>query len=250
MSATGRDVPSHVAGERRRPGCSHGIGRAVITAQDILSARANSMTNPEQPSSGGQPEQVRVQHVSARVPDHVGRGAFSTGVIVMTGATEFILDFIQNIGGPPMVVSRVVMPHGTLPQFAEALRKNLEMFTQRFGPPPVLPKGPPPAKPQTAQEIYDELKIPDTVLSGAYANGVMIGHTASEFKLDFLSNLFPHSAVSARVFLASPQVPRLLESLDSTWVQFQQRIRQQQQQQQPPRNPPPPTNWSSDGQLG
>ena len=108
--------------------------------------------------------------------------------------------------------------------------------------------GPPPAKPQTAQEIYDELKIPDSVLSGSYANGVMIGHTASEFKLDFLSNLFPHSAVSARVFLSSPQVPRLLESLDSTWVQFQQRLRQQQQQ--PPRTPPPPTNWSSEDQLG
>jgi hypothetical protein len=206
------------------------------------------MTNPEQPAAGGQNEQVRIQHVTARVPDQVSRGAFSTGVIVMTGATEFILDFIQNIGGPPAVVTRVVMPHGTLPQFADALRKNLEMFTQRFGPPPVLPKGPPPAKPQTAQEIYDELKIPDAMLSGAYSNGVMIGHTASEFKFDFLSNLFPHSAVSARVFLSSPQAPRLLESLDSTWVQFQQRIKQQQQQ--PPRNPPPPTSWSSEDQMG
>jgi hypothetical protein len=204
------------------------------------------MSNPEQPPNSGQSEQVRIQHVTARVPDHVGRGAFSTGVIVMTGGTEFILDFVQNIGGPPSVVTRVVMPHGTLPQFAEALRKNLEMFTQRFGPPPVLPKGSPPAKPQTAQEIYDELKIPDTILSGSYANGVMIGHTASEFKLDFLSNLFPHSAVSARVFLSAPQVPRLLESLDSTWVQFQQRVRQQP----PPRNPPPPTSWSSEDQLG
>src|SRR5688572_23714963 len=133
------------------------------------------MSQSEQPQNGGQPEQVKMQHLSARVPEQVGRGAFSTGVIVMTGQTEFILDFIQNIGGPPSVVTRDVMPHGTLAQFAEALRKNLEMFTQRFGPPPVLPKGPPPAKPQTAQEIYDELKIPDAVLSGSYANGVMIG---------------------------------------------------------------------------
>lgn len=206
------------------------------------------MTTPEQPGSGGQPEQVKIQHVTARVPEAVGRGAFSTGVIVMTGATEFILDFVQHIGGPPGVVARVVMPHGTLPQFAEALRKNLEMYTQRFGPPAVLPKSPPPAKPQTAQEIYDELKMPDQLLSGAYANGVMIGHTASEFKLDFLTNLFPHSAVSARVFLSSPQIPRLLESLDSTWVQFQQRVRMQQQQ--PPRTPPPPTSWSSEDPPG
>jgi hypothetical protein len=206
------------------------------------------MTNPEQPQNGGQPaEQVRIQHVTARVPDHVSRGSFSTGVIVMTGATEFILDFVQNIGGPPSVVTRVVMPHGTLPQFADALRKNLEIFTQRFGPPPVLPKAPMPVKPQSAQEVYDELKISDTVLSGSYANGVMIGHTASEFKFDFLSNLFPHSAVSARVFLSSPQVPRLLESLDSTWGQFQHRMRQQQP---PPRNPPATNNWSNEDPLG
>jgi hypothetical protein len=206
------------------------------------------MTNPEQPqgANDGQSEQVKMQHVTARVPDNVGRGAFSTGVIVMTGASEFILDFIQNIGGPPQVSARVVMPHGALPQFADALRKNLEMFTQRFGPPPTLPKNPPPAKPQTAQEVYDELKLPDNLLSGAYANGVMIGHTASEFKLDFLTNLFPHSAVSCRVYLSSPQIPRLLDSLDSTFQQFQQRVKQQQQAP-PPKEPPPE---STEDELG
>jgi len=205
------------------------------------------MTNPEeQPEQDGrQSEQVKLQHVTARVPDAVSRGSFSTGVIVMTGNSEFILDFIQNIGGPPQVASRVIMPHGALPQFADALRKNLEMFTQRFGPPPILPKNPPPAKPQSAQEVYDELKLPDELLSGAYANGVMIGHSASEFKLDFLTNLFPHSAVSCRVYLSAPQVPRLLESLDSTFQQFQQRMRQQQQ---PKDDAPPPE--STEDEMG
>ena len=147
------------------------------------------MSSEQQPNQGGgSGEQVRMQHVTVRVPEAVSRGAFSTGVIVMTGPTEFILDFVQNIGGPPQVVARIVMPHGTLPQFAEALRKNLQIYTQRFGPPPLLPKVPPPPRPQTVQEIYDELKLPDNLLSGAYANGVMIGHTASEFKLDFLTN--------------------------------------------------------------
>lgn len=197
----------------------------------------------EQPQEGGQSEQVRMQHVTARVPENVSRGAFSTGVIVMTGNSEFILDFIQNIGGPPQVASRVVMPHGALPQFADALRKNLEIFTQRFGPPSALPPSTPPAKPQTAQEVYDELKLPDEMLSGSYANGVMIGHTASEFKLDFLTNLFPHSAVSCRVYLSAPQVPRLLESLNSTFQQFQQRVRAQQQQ----RSGPPPE--STEGEM-
>jgi len=199
--------------------------------------------DPSGEGSGHRSEQVRVQHVSARVPERVSRGAFSTGAIVMTGANEFIIDFIQNLGAPPYVAARVIMPHGAMPQFIEALRKNLEMYRQRFGDPPALPRTPPPAKQPTAQEIYDELKLPDDLLSGAYANGVMIGHTPSEFKFDFLTNLFPTSAVSARVFLAAPQVPRLLESLQNTFRQFQQRIQQQRQTQagQNPPPPPPPT---------
>jgi hypothetical protein len=94
--------------------------------------------------------------------------------------------------------------------------------------------------------------MPDEQLSGAYANGVMIGHSASEFKLDFLTNLFPHSAVSARVYLSAPQVPRLLDSLDSTFKQFQERVRKQQaqqQQQQPPQPSPPPPE-SNEDELG
>jgi hypothetical protein len=62
---------------------------------------------------------------------------------------------------------------------------------------------------------------------------VMIGHTPAEFKFDFLTNLFPTSAVSARVFLSAPQVPRLLESLQGTFRQFQQRVQQQQHPPQP-----------------
>jgi hypothetical protein len=199
------------------------------------------MSQTEQPhgpqdESGQHSEQVRVQHLSARVPEKVSRGAFSTGAIVMTGGSEFIIDFVQNLGTPAAVVARVVVPHGVMPQFIEALRKNLEMYRQRFGDPPQLPRGPAPARQPTAQEIYDELKLSDDLLSGAYANGVMIGHTPSEFKFDFLTNLFPTSAVSSRVYLSAPQVPRLLESLQGTFRQFQQRLAQQQREAQ---GPPP-----------
>jgi hypothetical protein len=134
------------------------------------------------------------------------------------------------------VVARVVMPHVTLVQFIEALRKNLEMYTQRFGQPPELPKAAAARQP-TAQEIYDELKLPDELLSGAYANGVMISHSASEFKFDFVTKLFPHPAVSCRVFLSAPQVPRMLESMKSAWNQFQQRASQQPPGEAPPEAP-------------
>lgn len=204
---------------------------------------------PEEPSEGGgQSEQVRIQHVTARVPQQVSRGVFSTGVIVMTGPSEFIIDFVQSVGQPAQVAARVVMPHATMPQFIQALRTNLDLYAQRFGTPPELPRVQNTGRQPSAQEIYDELKLPDHLLSGAYANGVMIGHTASEFKLDFLTNLFPHSAVSSRVFLSAPQVPRMLESLAKTFQQFQQQVQRQREQQSDDGPPPPPT--SSEDEMG
>jgi hypothetical protein len=175
------------------------------------------------------------QHVSARVPDRLGQGVFSTGVIIMTGRHEFVFDFVQNMSRPHRVAARIILPHGVLPQFIEALKTNLALYTQHFGPPPALPKGPPPgAPPPSAQQIYDDLKLPDDMLAGSYANGVMIGHNASEFGFDFLTNFFPHSAVAARVFLSAPQVPRLLDSMTATFKQFEERVRQARREQKPP----------------
>jgi hypothetical protein len=94
--------------------------------------------------------------------------------------------------------------------------------------------------------FWCELKLPDELLSGSFANGLMIGHTGSEFKLDFLSNLFPHSAVSCRVFLAAPQIPRMIESLQATHMQFQQRLAQQRRAAEEGGNPPPPKDLPKD----
>ena len=162
--------------------------------------------------------------VRARVPDHVADGCFSSGVIVMTGPSEFIVDFLQTVGRPHRVAKRVIVPHAVMPQFVDALQTNLQLYKNRFGDPPQPPApNPPPEKRPTPQEIYDDLKLPDEVLSGVYANGVMIGHGASEFGLDFMTSFFPQSAVSARIFLAAGQIPRLLESLRGAVQQLQQR---------------------------
>ena len=58
-----------------------------------------------------------------------------------------------------------------------------------------------PEKPRPVQEIYDDLKIPEDVVSGVYANTVMVGHTPVEFGLDFITSFIPHAAVSARVWM-------------------------------------------------
>ena len=216
----------------------------------------------------------------ARVPDHVAKGEISTGVIVVTGATEFVLDFVRNLPRPSTIVARVVLPHGVMPQFIEALAKNIELFRQRYGElpgslppathqvdplhspstqaapnqptnipteapgttsiqagmhasrPPTQPQTqqpansqtPQPPKRQNPQEIYDELKIKDEILSGTYANAVMIGHGPYEFSFDFITNFYPQSAVSCRVYLASGHIARLLDSLKQSWEQLRPRI--------------------------
>ena len=256
----------------------------------------------------------------ARIPEHVARGEVSTGVIVVTGGTEYVLDFVRNLPRPNMIVARVVLPHMVMPQFIDALAANVELFRQRYGELPGIPQpavvsqpvtfgagmvatnpaspvpGSPPAaesssvdvwpgstsspgsgastpagesnphseptgessgnqppapsnptpanaqnqsthlRRQNPQEVYDDLKLRDEILSGAYANAVMIGHGPFEFSFDFITNFYPQSAVSCRVYLASGHIYRLLESLRASWEQLRPRL----SQGNPPPNPPPP----------
>ncbi len=219
--------------------------------------------NDETPPPGDSPaeQQPPQPNLRARVPDHVSGGVFSTGVIVMTRPTEIVLDFVQTIGRPQRVASRIVLPHAVLPQFIDALMKNVAIYTNRFGPPQAPPTaqqsqpagGEPGAQPRrpSAEEIYDELQIPDAVLSGAYANGVMIGHGSTEFSLDFLTSFYPQSAVSARIFLSAGQVPRLLESLQGASKNLGQQPPpggQQPPPNSPPSSPPSPPHEPGDPQ--
>ena len=260
----------------------------------------------------------------ARIPDHIARGEISTGVIVVTGGTEYVLDFVRNLPRPNTIVARVVLPHMVMPQFIDALAANVELFRNRYGelpgaplPPAAAPIPPPnphaapshadmnsfnilhglpsvqtstdpqpgsgtaggsgpmqppanatnmPAAPgsmpsssstpnsigdgqaggthpsllkrQNPQEVYDDLKLRDEILSGAYANAVMIGHGPYEFSFDFITNFYPQSAVSCRVYLASGHIHRLLESLRASWEQLRPRLNQQF----PPQPPQPPRN--------
>ena len=116
-----------------------------------------------------------------------------------------------------------------------------EGIEQQFGPPPTLPKGPVPEKPRPPQEIYDDLKIPEDVLSGVYANSVMVGHTPAEFGIDFITAFIPHAAVSARIYLSAPRVPQLIDTLQGLIVQYKKQHGPQGPQiQAAPGTPPPP----------
>jgi hypothetical protein len=206
----------------------------------------NSPTGPPPPGDEG-PYCEEIQHaqISAVVPERVARGVFSTGAVVVQGPHEFILDFLLRMSQPQQVAARVVLPPGVVVQFIAALSENLRNYESKYNLPliPHPQAGSAAGPPVSAQELYEQLKLQDDVLSGNYANAVMIGHTPSEFCFDFITTFYPRSAVSCRVFMAAPGVPRLLESLKHSFEKFQQKFTQHG-------NPPPPAPPSPDKPHG
>jgi hypothetical protein len=199
------------------------------------------MESEFQNEHGGQEE---LKHLSARVPDSIAKGTFCTGAVVMGSPQELVIDFIQTLVQPHQLVARVILPWVTVPNLIAALKINLESHARRFckspeqsnggvsdeAKTPNTGSGPvtenvqlTPAPSSTASKkirrieplsFYDDLRIDEEVLMGAYANGAIINHTEFEFKIDFLSTLHPYPIVVARVYLSEPQARRLLASLD------------------------------------
>ncbi len=198
--------------------------------------------SPSQPGSNPPSEEpVRVANnpTSARVPERLSRGSTATDFLAFFGPNEFVIDFLQLLSKPHLV-ARVVMAPVVVEQFVNVLKENMARFTAQFGPPPAMPKAAPSdAKPKPPQEIYDDLKIPDDVLSGVYANTVLVGHTPAEFGIDFITSFIPHAAVSARVYISAPRMPRLIETLSGLMAQYKKQLAPPPAAGSPP--PPGPT---------
>jgi hypothetical protein len=178
-------------------------------------------------------EQLHHHPVGARLPEHVAQGVFSTGVLVLEGPQEFVIDFVQGLTRPLRLASRVVISPTVMSQFVAALRDNLQKYEAAFGPPKELPR-PTTNSPPSVQEIYRDLKMPDHLLSGVYATAVMIAHSPGEFVLDFITRFFPTAAVSARVYMSASHAPRMLEALSKSLQHYLNHDRQR------PGDPPQP----------
>jgi len=184
----------------------------------------NGTNDPGQspPSDSGTfSQQFQHQPVAARVPERLARGAITTGVLVLDSPNEFVLDFLQGLTRPFQIAARVVVVPAVMEQFTKTLGDNLAKYTANFGPPMQLPK-PPPRRP-TIAEIYENFKLADEMLSGAYANSVMIGHSPADFFFDFITGFYPTAAVSARIVTAAPFVPRMLDTLNIALANYQKR---------------------------
>jgi hypothetical protein len=197
---------------------------------------------PDNPFNDDKPirEQIEHQPVSARVPERVSRGVFTTGQLVLDGPKEFVIDFLQGLTRPHQVGARVVVTPQTMAEFIGALQQNLEIYSRQFGPPPPVPIPPNQPRP-TIEEVYQNFKLSDEQLSGSYANSVLIGHGPTEFFFDFITGFYPTPAVSARILMAAPQVPRFLKMLQACVEQYQTRQMKKPDQQPPGEQQPPPT---------
>ena len=183
---------------------------------------------------GAYSQQIAHSPVSARVPERVARGVMTTGVIVLDSPNEFVLDFLQGLSRPPSIAARVVLPPAVMFSFVASVRDNLGKYTERFGPPAPLPKPQPQQPRPSIQELYEHFKLPEDLMSGAYANSVLIGHSPSEFLFDFITGFYPTASVSCRVFLSAQQVPRTLETLNAALATYQKRFQPRQAPQPPP----------------
>jgi hypothetical protein len=82
------------------------------------------------------------------------------------------------------------------------------------------------AAPQRADDLYDQLKLPDKMLSGVFANVAMIRHTPEDFCIDFMANLYPRAVVTARVFIAAGRMLPFIDTLAGAYERFRQRMGQ------------------------
>jgi hypothetical protein len=69
-------------------------------------------------------------------------------------------------------------------------------------------------------ELYEQVKFPEDLLGGTFANAVMIRHTPEEFCFDFISSLYPRPIVVSRVFTAAGRVPSFIEAMAGSLERF------------------------------
>jgi len=58
-----------------------------------------------------------------------------------------------------------------------------------------------------------KVKIADDMLKGAYANSLLVAHTAEEFVLDFILSLPPQAVCNARVIIHPGHLKRVIAAL-------------------------------------
>jgi hypothetical protein len=66
-----------------------------------------------------------------------------------------------------------------------------------------------------------KVKIADDVLTGRYANSLVVAHTAEEFVLDFILSLPPQAVCNARVIVHPGHLKRVIAALQQNLTLYE-----------------------------
>ena len=73
------------------------------------------------------------KEIKVNFPDNLIGGVYSNNMIVTHTKEEFIMDFLVVVPPSGSVTSRVIISPGHMKRTIVALKKNLEMYEQKFG---------------------------------------------------------------------------------------------------------------------
>jgi len=154
-----------------------------------------------------------------RVDDETRAGVFATGLVVYTGTHEFVLDFIQNMESPIRVMARVVVPHAAMDGMVEVLRQGASAPAHPpgaliLGVAPSLAGAPAPTTTKDTNMIYDDIKVPDALHKGVYANALITAHNDQVMRMDFVAQFVPQAVLSARVFVTKAEAGSMLATVE------------------------------------
>ena len=78
------------------------------------------------------------------------------------------------------------------------------------------------------------VKLPESVLTGVYANQMMISHTREEFALDFINLFPPQGVVNARVIVSPGHLKRMIRALSENLSRYENRFGKVIEADEPP----------------
>ena len=76
---------------------------------------------------------------------------------------------------------------------------------------------------QETQKKKVQIKVPEDVARGAYANAMAVFHTREEFVIDFLNVFPPSGTATARVITSPGHVKRIVRALQENLRRYEER---------------------------
>jgi len=75
-----------------------------------------------------------------------------------------------------------------------------------------------------ADEREIQIKIPEGILRGVYANQMVVRHSREEFVIDFVNICPPEGIVNARVIVSPGHLKRMVAALAENLSRYEQRF--------------------------